>query len=90
MSKEKSGFLNQGSFGWGIGLGITVGAVGYLLSRRPLRETSPKKSSRPPIHSSSEADSASLAKGLQEAADGAGEAPVHEIQDQIIKGGEDK
>jgi len=79
MSKERSGFWNQGSLGWGIGIGITLGAAYYLLSRRPRRETSPKKPFRPSFHSSSEADSANLAKGPSEVAGGAGEAPVFEI-----------
>ena len=89
MSKERSGFWNQGSLGWGIGIGITLGTVSYLLSRRPHRKAISQNSFHPPIHLPDEgiAD-ANLGKGLSEAASGAGEAPVREIQDQkIIKGG---
>jgi len=79
MSKERSGFWNQGSLGWGIGIGITLGAVYYLLSRRPHKEVRHKKQFRSPSQSSSEAFPANLAKGPKEAAGGADEASVFEI-----------
>ena len=63
MSKEKkSGFLNQGSWRWGLGVGLALGTTGYLLYCRPHREAISQNPSHPPIHPSSEGNARKFSK----------------------------